>query len=149
MNGGFTSPGYHGGAILSFGALTVDNAVFGNNHVPTFGIGGAIYTRGTFLQVTRSTFSNNRASVGGALTTDALSRITDHDRHRSLLLLPEQGDRHERRGRRRSLSARRADRDPQQLHVRREHQRRRGWRYRHRQHSDELHRRPRERHDRR
>ncbi|GAB4025493.1 putative Ig domain-containing protein [Spirosoma koreense] len=60
---------YCGGAIQNLNELTVTNSVFINNTMVGSGsIGGAIGHKGSLLQVTNSTFSNNSVgSSGGAI----------------------------------------------------------------------------------
>lgn len=63
--------GYPGAAIRSLGHLVLDNCLVINNAGLQSGCeGGAIYSKGGSVQLSRSSFIGNRATRGGAVTTD-------------------------------------------------------------------------------
>ncbi len=56
-----------GGAVsVLFGALTITNSTFRNN-ISTTGLGGAVYTRGSRVDIRSSTFNDNSGIFGSAL----------------------------------------------------------------------------------
>ena len=66
-----------GGAISSYGDLTIANCKFINNYAGgIYGEGGGIYTLGN-LTVTDSLFENNYASAGGAINSYAAETLIE------------------------------------------------------------------------
>ena len=69
-----------GGAILSEGALSLDNTVFTSNTTGTSGNGGAIRNQSGYLTINNSTFSANSAGSsgnGGAIENESALTISD------------------------------------------------------------------------
>lgn len=62
-----------GGAIYQQDELTLVNGLFINNTTGTSGSGGAIYHKGTTLQVINATIYGNRANYGGAIHNNGLN----------------------------------------------------------------------------
>jgi len=73
----------NGGAIFSYGAVTINDSTFTNNNG---GVGGAIHAAGSILTIEGSTFTGNgsfntngNSQGGAAIYSSAITTITDTD----------------------------------------------------------------------
>ena len=76
VDGYSNTSGHDGGAIRSFGDLTVERVAFSGHDVPD--LGGAIYAQEGTLEVIDSVFSGNEANSGGAIRVNGVDvTLTD------------------------------------------------------------------------